>query len=607
MFFFYFDENENKTEIPRFEQTMKPILRALQEHGGKANNAELNHAVVKIMGLPEEITTIMHNGSNSRSELDYRIAWGKTYLKKYGLITNVARGVWAFTDAFDGNIDKLDPNEIVLKVRSDNAGDMDNSADDKALTGFESALAFENMISALLKEQAARERKKVYYTYSDTIDYGYDMFLPQGLEGVLPETKCVIKYVANPYKQSSAELQRIMKYELDKFSSNDCILYITNAEIPESMRVQLAPNVRVWDREDLLARIDPDASYAQYLINPQQALIKDVVTKDVETKDVETKDSLAQQKKEKEKYINQAKAAYIKQDMVLFLGAGVSIDGGIPLWNTLIKTLHVSMLNRLTADKNLSLEQREMMQKLALDNEMESPLMQMRYIRSGFSNEEYYKMVHAALYNHGINLDTDLLNAISKIGMAQRGGGGIKSIVTYNFDDLLEQKFEQSGIPTHIICNENGRQKVNKLNVYHVHGYLPNDYSKTFDEPNLIFSEEDYHRVYRDAYSWSSLVQLNALRENTCLFIGCSLSDPNLRRLLDVTVRGDETPRHYAFLKKKKICKKNNSQAVNEKIIEIYQKIDDNIQTAYYQKLGLNIIWIDNYEEIPTILRCFLD
>lgn len=602
MFFFYFDENGNKTEIPGFEQTMKPILRALQEHGGEASNAELNHAVIKIMGLPEEVTQIMHNGSNTRSELDYRMAWGKTYLKKYGLITNVARGVWAFTDAFDGDIDKLDPNEIVLKVRSDNAGDKDNSADDKTLTGFESALAFENMIGALLKELAAKEGKPVHYTYSDTVDYGYDMVLPCGVEDISQETKCVIKYVANPSKQSAAELQRIMKRELDKFSSNDSVLYITNVEMPENMRDQLTSNVSVWDRKDLLARIDPDAAYAQYLINPQQALIKDVVTKDVETTD-----SLAQQKKkEKEKYINQAKAAYIKQDMVLFLGAGVSIDGGIPLWSTLIKTLHVSMLNGLTEDKNLSLEQREMMQKIALNNEMESPLMQMRYIRSGFSSEDYYKMVHAALYNHNINLDTELLNAIAKISMAQRGGGGVKSIITYNFDDLLEQKFERSGIPAHIIYNEKGRQKVNKLNIYHVHGYLPNDYSKTADEPNLIFSEEDYHRVYRDAYSWSSLVQLNALRENTCLFIGCSLSDPNLRRLLDVAVRGDETPRHYAFLKKTKICKVNNSQAVDEKVIEIYQKLDDNIQTAYYQKLGLNIIWIDNFEEIPVTLKGFL-
>lgn len=599
MLFYNFDENVNKAEIPGFEQTMRPILKALQEHGGEASNAELNQTVIKIMGLSEEVTTIKHKDSNTRSELDYRIAWGKTYLKKYGLITNVARGVWAFTDAFDGNIDKLDPNEIVLKVRSDNAAD--NGDNDKALTGFESGLAFENMVCSLIKELAANEQKPVYYTYSDTTDFGYDMFLPNGLEDITQEIKCVIKYV-NPSRYSAANQQMFIKHVLDKFPSNDHVLYITNAEIPESIRDQLASNVSVWDRDDLIARIDPDAAYAQYLINPQQALIKDVVTKDVEATDY----SDQQKRKEKEKYINQAKAAYSKQDIVLFLGAGVSIDGGIPLWSKLIKTLHGFMLNRLTEDQNLSPEQREMMQKLAQDNELDSPLMQMRYIKSGFYKEEYYKMVHAALYANTINLDTALLNAIAKISVAQRGGGGIKSIVTYNFDDLLERKLEQMEIPAHIISNENGRQKVNKLNVYHVHGYLPNDYSNISDEPNLIFSEEDYHRVYRDAYSWSNLVQLNALRENTCLFIGCSLSDPNLRRLLDVTVRDNETPRHYAFLKKNNICKKNNPQAVNEKILEIYQKIDDNIQTAYYQKLGLNIIWIDDFEEIPAILESFL-
>jgi len=68
---------------------------------------------------------------------------------------------------------------------------------------------------------------------------------------------------------------------------------------------------------------------------------------------------------------------------------------------------------------------------------------------------------------------------------------------------------------------------------------------------SLIFSEEDYNKIYSDAYSWSNLAQLNSFRDNTCLFIGCSLTDPNLRRLLDVAARSGEKPRHYAFLKKK--------------------------------------------------------
>lgn len=114
--FFFFDENESKIEVPGFEQTIKPILMALQERGGQASIAELDETAIKIMNLPEETIRTMHKGSNKQREIEYRMAWGRTYLKKYGLITNVARGVWAFTEKFDGDIEKINVDELVQKV-----------------------------------------------------------------------------------------------------------------------------------------------------------------------------------------------------------------------------------------------------------------------------------------------------------------------------------------------------------------------------------------------------------------------------------------------------------------------------------------------------------
>lgn len=592
--FFFFDENESRTEVPRVEQTMKPILKALQENDGKATIAQLDEAVIRIMNLSDDVIKIMHKDSSRQSEIEYRIAWGRTYLKKYGLITNVSRGVWAVTDRFDGDVEKIDVDEIVRKVRSDSAS---TGAENMTLTVFESALAFENMVGALLKELAAKEGKQVYYTYSDFTDFGYDMILPNGLEGNQEEIKCIVEYV-NQTRQNGFNLYERMTQKTSNFVRNDIILIITNVIVSEEIRSKFGQNIIIWDKEDLFERIEPESSYAQYLINPQHALIEDVVT---------TLNTDQEKSQEREKYIKQVKAAFLKQDVVLFLGAGVSIDGGIPLWGTLIKTLHVYMLNSLTKDKGLSFKQQEMVSEIATNNEMESPIMQMRYIRAAFSNDEYYKLVHSALYGNAIRLNTDLLNTIAKISTPQRAYCGIKSIITYNFDDLLERKFVQKDIQYNIISNEGDRQLVDKLNIYHVHGYLPSDFSEISDEPNLIFSEEDYHRIYRDAYSWSNLIQLSALRENTCLFIGCSLTDPNLRRLLDVAARNGETPRHYAFLRKNKIMKQNNDEVINEDVMRIYKEIDDNIQTAYYKKLGLNIIWVDEFEEIPNILNTFLE
>ena len=48
--------------------------------------------------------------------MEYRLAWARTYLKKYGLIDNSSRGVWAL---IDNEIDtsKLDSNKILKTVR----------------------------------------------------------------------------------------------------------------------------------------------------------------------------------------------------------------------------------------------------------------------------------------------------------------------------------------------------------------------------------------------------------------------------------------------------------------------------------------------------------
>ena len=82
--FFFFGEDENMDGVPGFEQTLKPILKALQERGGKSSVAELDKAAIRIMGLPEDVMKKRHKGSAKRSEMEYRMAWGRTYLKKYG-------------------------------------------------------------------------------------------------------------------------------------------------------------------------------------------------------------------------------------------------------------------------------------------------------------------------------------------------------------------------------------------------------------------------------------------------------------------------------------------------------------------------------------------
>lgn len=107
-----------KAQVIPYHQMMLPTLKALQELGGSANIDELDGKATEIMHLPAQMRDVPHKEDGSLTEVEYRLAWARTYLKKYGLIDNSSRGVWSFTEKFDGNLDALSPDEIVQKVRS---------------------------------------------------------------------------------------------------------------------------------------------------------------------------------------------------------------------------------------------------------------------------------------------------------------------------------------------------------------------------------------------------------------------------------------------------------------------------------------------------------
>ncbi|MDY0059893.1 MAG: Mrr restriction system protein [Myxococcota bacterium] len=83
---------------PTFDKMIWPTLQALREAGGSATNQELLDRVVQIMRISEEVQSILH-GEGPTTEVDYRLAWARTYLKNAGAIENSKRAVWSITAA----------------------------------------------------------------------------------------------------------------------------------------------------------------------------------------------------------------------------------------------------------------------------------------------------------------------------------------------------------------------------------------------------------------------------------------------------------------------------------------------------------------------------
>lgn len=155
-------------ELPTYETMMNPALQALKELGGSATIEELYSKVVEIMDLKDEQLEIIHDlDRGSQTEVEYRLAWTRSYLKKYDLLENSSRGVWALTQK-GRQTERVDP-KVVSKYwrdlkRKQKIADEEYADDDEEIqemTWREELLqtllkmkpdAFERLVQRLLRE-----------------------------------------------------------------------------------------------------------------------------------------------------------------------------------------------------------------------------------------------------------------------------------------------------------------------------------------------------------------------------------------------------------------------------------------------------------------------
>jgi restriction system protein len=95
--------------IPRYDELFNPLLETMKKLGGSALVSELNEEVTRGLNLTDEEIAQPHD--ERRTELQYRLAWARTYLKVYGLLDNSGRGVWVLTPQ-GKDTNTVDPHQV---------------------------------------------------------------------------------------------------------------------------------------------------------------------------------------------------------------------------------------------------------------------------------------------------------------------------------------------------------------------------------------------------------------------------------------------------------------------------------------------------------------
>ena len=304
------------------------------------------------------------------------------------------------------------------------------------------------------------------------------------------------------------------------------------------------------------------------------------------------RETISREENSIEEKIDLLKKALNDNQLTLVCGAGVSRDSSIPTWNELL----VNILNEVYSNsRDLNTDNKVTAESL-LSLIPQSNLILGKYLKI-ILKDDFNKIVQKHLYLDynqfyefepiNPNLETNMMKSIVELSRPKRRGNRLESIITFNFDDLIEGALSKHNIEHTSIWKEGQAYGIDALPIFHVHGFLPN--KRDIEEPNLVFSEESYHSQFIDPYSWSNLIQLNTFSKNICLFVGLSLSDPNLRRLLDISWRRNQRCKHYIIMKK--IPSKSRAAEITTMLFE---------QDA--NSLGLNVIWCSDFSEVPDIL-----
>ncbi|MFQ6014387.1 MAG: SIR2 family protein [Anaerolineae bacterium] len=181
----------------------------------------------------------------------------------------------------------------------------------------------------------------------------------------------------------------------------------------------------------------------------------------------------------------------------------------------------------------------------------------------------------------------------------------IHAVVSFNVDAVLEAyayaRYEKRILRT--IERPSAGAIPGKINVYHMHGYLRFDRyigDRTKEAPDvLVFTEQEYFDFFNEPNSLFNYTFLYLLREHSCLFIGLSLNDDNIRRLLHYS----RAEREHSF-QREGVLQPDELEIIRHFAILSDRKAPEinHLTEASLKRLGTRVLWVSDFDEIPERL-----
>lgn len=315
--------------------------------------------------------------------------------------------------------------------------------------------------------------------------------------------------------------------------------------------------------------------------------------------------------------------AYADRHLALGLGAGVSQSSNLPGWNELV--CRVGDRLGVTRKTVTSL----------LDARFDATVVA-SYLRSrAGSHEKFVEAVRASLYrdftfreavgrgNHRrfaahIRETNPTLHAVGTLCGIRvdddryAPNPRVRAIMTLNIDALLEiytrARFRTRVLRT--VERASASASSSRIHSYHIHGFLIRDLpsgrpSRSVEsDDRLVLTEQQYFDVVANASGFVNYTMLHLLREHRFLFVGLSMTDPNLRRAL-----------HLSFSERvRELQAEGETEADSRRradrhwaVVQRRGREIDAATAGVLHVLGVTPIWIREWLEVPALLRALYE
>jgi hypothetical protein len=269
-------------------------------------------------------------------------------------------------------------------------------------------------------------------------------------------------------------------------------------------------------------------------------------------------------------------------EITMFVGAGVSMEAELPSWNVLVRKLLLAA--RGPGDPEAAVV-------AWADAVLQEGPLAAAAVAEALHNDSarFRRALREALYERDSR--TYVPGALaSQIASLKAQLGGRLSILTVNYDGLLESVLEERGLDT--VSYVRGRREPDgKAAVWHLHGRLMQQPAGRWrEEGNLVLSEGSY--VSSTSRDFPQKFVADRLRTTLCIFVGLSMTDPNFIRWLYSSADIEAGPRFVIFVRQAAPVSDRHVQALMEESAG-----------ARWAQCGVTPVWANYYGEVAQIVH----